>query len=117
MKIEVKNPNKIVESAFISKYGTKLATSVMINIKERGIRPDCVGSGQNEKGMEESIYYFYAPDISAEDLNLDTNTDVVMITAESEEDNEVLRRWVFELHCKTQLWFMYCDKSVFWKED
>lgn len=117
MKLVVKNPNKIITDAFIH-VPSKLATCVFINSasrfnSEKWVRPDTVCSGVNDDRMVEIEYEFFMPGISADDFNVETDIDTVTVTAENENDNIVLRRLVFELHSKGQLWYMYCDDTVY----
>ena len=121
MKVDVKNPNGIITNAFIV-VPSKLATCLFINSaskfnSEKWVRSDGVCSGPNDDRMEEIEYEFYMLGILDDDFVPETDMDTVTITAENEAENKVLMRLAFELHTKGQLWYMYCDESVYSKRE
>lgn len=113
MKVEVKNPNGIVVSAHVH-VPTRLATSLLINTTERWVRPDSRGGTRGGGEMDQDEFAFWPADW--ETRGDDWQEDVVTLIAENDEDCSVLRRLAFELHDKDQLWFMYCDDSVYTEE-
>ena len=115
MKLEVKNPNNIVRDAFID-VPTPLATSLFINTAEQCVRPNATGGLRGGDTMDEEEFQFYPEGWETKKKIGDWEYDSVTLTAETKDECQVLRRLAFELHSKRQLWFMYCDESVYTEE-
>jgi len=99
MKIQIENnPNydDVIESASVFKNQHSL--SIFIDTKMRWVEPDTViyGCGQIE-------YWF---DNSEEDISK------VIISSETDEEFEILKRLSFEMHDKYQLWYMFPKDEV-----
>lgn len=104
MKIEVINPNKIVDSAFITE--TDLAFSVFINTAERYVYPNCMGFGSKELTFE------FFPE-TEESFPF----DIVKVTAENEEEEAKFHRLHFLLDEKDQLWYLFPVEHVYHQEE
>jgi len=98
MKININDKNGVIDSAFIDEAG--LSFGVFINTKYKGVKPYCTSSGEGRY-----TWYFHSDNESCLE-------DIVTLSAETEEDNNILDRLVFELHNKNQLWFLFLDNSV-----
>jgi hypothetical protein len=102
MIIEINNPLHIVSDAFIQKSEKSL--SLFINTKERSIRPDAYGSGDNYF----EIYYF--KETHDDDA---IPHDVVKIIAEDEKEKMFLSCCHFELMAKNQLWMIFLPEEIY----
>jgi hypothetical protein len=97
MKVQVLNPNNIVQNAFIKE--TDLSFSLIINTVDKWVVYDTRGND----GVKLSINYY------AENSSQDT----VELIAENDEDKEVFTRIPFELHDTDQLWILYPKREVY----
>lgn len=104
MKVEVKNPNGILQRAWVE-TPTPLATILCVDSDFKMPRPSSYGFDTDDKGMEINDYTYWSDDAS--------EPDVVTITAETKEECQVLKRTVFEWVDKRFQQFMYCHKSVY----
>jgi len=105
MKIQVSNPNGIVESAHYER--NDYAASVFINTRDRWVEIDSVGICVNPQIPEEEDFV----DWTFYDEKADDN-DHVRLVAETKDDLSVLDRIRFELRDKDQIWILLPKKKV-----
>lgn len=103
MRLETVINSGMIESASWSQ--TKYALSLIINTRDKNVWPDMII--QDEK----LTFYFYSSTTS--------RPDYVRLVPEDDKEKEILGRIMFCLHDKDQLWYLFCDKSVYceWYEE
>jgi hypothetical protein len=99
MKLEIENPNRIVESAFYTE--NSYSFSLFINTFERWVKYDTQGSDEN------SIEFYYHNDENEE------QPDIVRVVFETDAEKEIISRLNFELHSKEQLWILFPVEDVY----
>ena len=105
MKLSINKKNGIVSDAFFEKNDQSF--SLWINTTKKGVHYDSIMIDCSGEEVE----YRYDNDTEGfhDDVTLD---DTVVLTAESEEDKEILKRLTFELHDKDQLWVLFPEPKV-----
>lgn len=104
MRIEIKNPLRIVDDVFIQRSEKSL--SLFVNTKQRGIRPDAYGSGDDYFEL-----YYYA-DIAEKPFE-ELKFDHVKIVADNDEEKMFLSCLHFELMSKNQLWIIFLPEEIY----
>lgn len=108
MKLIVKNPNKIVSSAFIEEAESGDSWSLYINTNNKWVDFSCHSIGCSSIDLlDELVFYFNS---GKNNLNLD---DKVIVKAGSEEENEKLNRLMFKSHDKSQIWLLFPKEEVY----
>lgn len=103
MKIIIKNPKRIVESAFV-KEGA-LSFSLFINTR-RNIVPSSFGYNCEGEGSFEVVY-------DVHDNDGDLRVDRVICIPENETEKQWLRCMHFEQREKRQLWIIFVSEGVY----
>lgn len=103
MKIEIKNPRKIVDTAFCEK--TKDSFSLFINTRGRA-RPTSYGYNCEADGSFDVVY-------DSNDNDGDQRVDQVSLIPENEQEKEWLSWLHFELQDKRQLWIIFLPERVY----
>ena len=104
MQIEITNPNGIITSAFFECSNNK-CFSVIINTKNKYITSDCAITSYISNTL---LYkgFSFTNENSLEE-------DIVKLIPDSLEDQNILKRLVFLLHEKDQLWYVFLDASLY----
>lgn len=99
MKVQVLNPNNIVQNAFIKQ--TDLSFSLFINTVDKWRRYESHSSG----------YDTHISDHPSQAWHYESDT--VIIIAETDHDSEIFGRIPFELHDTDQLWILFPKQVVY----
>jgi hypothetical protein len=103
MKITVKNPRRIVESAFVKEGASSF--SVFINTR-RNIVPLSFGYNCEGDGSFDVVY-------DASDNDGDLSTDQVIFVPENDAEKRWLGCMHFEQQSKGQLWIIFLPENVY----
>lgn len=98
MKLQVTNPNKIVQNAFTRE--TDLSFSLIINTVHKWITPDRYGNYIDRFAVTYKAKHTVLP-------------DSIFLFAENDHDNGILRRVRFNLIEKDQLWILFPVERVY----